>query len=128
MLLTILSTIGIETGNNGVLLGYGLLAGFIVAISLSSQRWLLGYMLGGAVYWLCVEALHNMLISSFGLSDWNSYVAAMAISWSPLAVWVLYRALRYEDVSRTVQKKRELAAARYIEHSPVYDDNYQPRF
>ena len=33
-----------------------------------------------------------------------------------------------EDVSRTVHEQRELQAARYIEHTPVYDDDYQPRF
>ena len=52
----------------------------------------------------------------------------MGISWLPLIAWVLYRALRYEDVSRTVHEQRELQAARYIEHTPVYDDDYQPRF
>ena len=45
-----------------------------------------------------------------------------------LVGWVLYRALRYEDVSRTVQQQRALEAARYKEHTPVYDDDYQPRF
>ena len=128
MFLTIFSIVGIDTWGSGALIGYGLLVGFIIAIALSSQRWLLWYVLGGMVYWLSVEALHNMLVNGFGLSDWHSYVAAMAISWLPLAGWVLYRALRYEDVSRTVQQERELAAARYIEHSPIYDDNYQPRF
>ena len=52
----------------------------------------------------------------------------MGIAWIPLAAWILYRALRYDDVSQTVSQQRELEAARYIEHTPVYDDNYQPRF
>lgn len=128
MFLTIFSVAGIDTLGGSALLGYGLLASFIIAISLSSQRWLLWYVLGGMVYWFGIEVLHNILVNGFGLSDWHSYVIALAISWLPLAGWVLYRALRYEDVSRTVQQERELAAARYIEHTPIYDDNYQPRF
>ena len=123
-----LSSISIEPLNNGAWLGYGLLAGLIVAIALSSQRWLLWYVLGGVVYWLAVESIHSMLMSWTGLSDWHGYVTAMGISWLPLFAWVLYRALRYDDVSTTLQQQRALEAARYVEHSPIYDDDYTPRF
>lgn len=131
MLLTLFSFIGIGTWSSAALLGYGLLAGLIVALALSSQRWLLLYLFGGMAYWLAVEAIQSLLYTRpmlSELSEWHSYVIAMGISWLPLASWVLYRALRYEDVSQTVQQQRELAAARYIEHTPVYDDDYQPRF
>ena len=51
MLSTVFSMASIETlsavGNTSALLGYGILASLIVAISLSSQRWLLWYVLGG---------------------------------------------------------------------------------
>ncbi|MDE0490939.1 hypothetical protein NK638_05225 [Psychrobacter sp. A3] len=82
-------------------------------------------------YWLAVEAVQSLLVSRpalLALSEWHSYVIAMGISWLPLAGWVLYRAIRYDDVSQSVQQQRELQAARYIEHTPVYDDDYQPRF
>ncbi len=128
MFLTLLSSMSIETLGNGAWLGYGLLAGLIIAIALSSQRWLLWYVLGGVVYWLAVESIHSMLMSWTGLSDWHGYVTAMGISWLPLFAWVLYRALRYDDVSTTLQQQRALEAARYIEHSPIYDDDYTPRF
>ncbi|WP_299188983.1 AciT family ciprofloxacin tolerance protein [uncultured Psychrobacter sp.] len=128
MFLTIFSVAGVDTLGGSALLGYGLLASFIIAIAFTSQRWLLWYMLGGMIYWLSVEVLHSALMSGFGLSDWHSYVVAFGISWLPLAGWVLYRALRYDDVSRTVQQERERAAARYVEHTPIYDDHYQPRF
>ncbi len=128
MLLTIFSVAGMDTLGGSALLGYGLLASFIVAITVLSQRWLLWYVFGGVLYWLSVEMLHNVLVSNFGLSDWHSYVAAMGISWLPLAGWVLYRALRYDDVSQTVQQERKRASARYVEHTPIYDDHYQPRF
>lgn len=128
MLLTIFSTFASETWGAGAILGTGLLMGLVLALALSSQRWLLWYLFGGMAYWLAVEAIYSLLSYWSVLSEWHNYVVAMGISWLPLIGWVLYRALRYEDVSRTVHQQRELQAARYIEHTPVYDDDYQPRF
>lgn len=128
MLLTIFSTFASETWGAGAILGTGLLLGLLLALALSSQRWLLWYLFGGMAYWLAVEAIYSLLSYWSVLSEWHNYVVAMGISWLPLIGWVLYRALRYEDVSRTVHQQRELQAARYIEHTPVYDDDYQPRF
>lgn len=131
MLMTIFSFIGLDTWSNAALLGYSLLAGLVVALAFSSQRWLLLYLFGGMAYWLAVEGIQSVISSRpmlAELSEWHSYVVAMGISWLPLVGWVLYRALRYEDVSQAVRQQRELEAARYIEHTPVYDDDYQPRF
>ncbi len=133
MLLTLLSSstlasISVSSLSGAAILGYGLLASLIFAIALSSQRWLLWYVLGGVLYWLAVEIIQSLLISWTTLSQWHTYVVAMGISWLPLFAWVLYRAVRYEDVSLTLQQQRELEAARYIEHSPIYDDDYTPRF
>ena len=128
MLLTIFSTFASETWGAGAILGTGLLMGVVLALALSAQRWLLWYLFGGMAYWLAVEAIYSLLSYWSVLSEWHNYVVAMGISWLPLIGWVLYRALRYEDVSRTVHQQRELQAARYIEHTPVYDDDYQPRF
>ena len=131
MLSTIFSMISIDTWSSTTWLGYGLLAGLVVALALSSQRWLLLYLFGGMAYWLAVEVIQGLLATwsmLSTLSEWHSYVIAMGISWLPLGIWVLYRALRYDDVSQTMQQQRALEAARYIEHTPVYDDDYQPRF
>lgn len=131
MLLTVFSYIGIATWSSTALLGYGGLLSLIMALALSSQRWLLWYLFGGMVYWLVVEVIQSFLVYQpmlSELSEWHSYVIAMGISWLPLVGWVVYRALRYEDVSRAVQQQRALEAARYKEHTPVYDDDYQPRF
>ena len=131
MLLTVFSFIGVATWSNAALLGYGGLVGLIMGLALSSQRWLLWYLFGGMAYWLAVEVIQTLLVNRAmfsELSEWHSYVIAMGISWLPLVGWVVYRALRYEDVSRTVQQQRALEAARYKEHTPVYDDDYQPRF
>ncbi len=131
MLSTVFSVATIETltftTSTSALLGYGLLATLIVAIVLSSQRWLLWYVLGGIAYWMAIEFIHSGLMIWTSLSEWHGYVAAMGISWLPLFSWVLYRALRYDDVSQSMEQERALAAARYVEHSPIYDD-YQPRF
>ena len=128
MLLTLFSTFGSEALSTSTIIGYGLLLSTVVAAALSSQRWLLWYLFGGMAYWLAVEAIHSLLTHWFVLSEWHNYVIAMGISWLPLGAWVLYRALRYDNISRRVLQERELQAARYIEHTPVYDDDYQPRF
>lgn len=131
MLMTIFSFIGLDTWSNAALFGYALLAGLVVTLAFSSQRWLLLYLFGGMAYWLAVEGIQSVISSRpmlADISEWHSYIVAMGISWLPLIGWVLYRALRYEDVSQAVQQQRELEAARYIEHTPVYDDDYQPRF
>ena len=124
----LLSSAPVDTLTSGAWLGYGILVGLILAIGLSSQRWLLWYVAGGVVYWLAVEIIHNLLISWTSLTDWHSYVAAMGISWLPLFSWVLYRALHYDHVSVTLQQQHASEASRYIEHSPIYDDDYTPRF
>lgn len=128
LLSSVLSSVAIGSLSGGAVLGYGLLASLIVAIALSSQRWLLWYVLGGVIYWLAVETIQSLLIGWTSLSEWHSYVTAMGISWLPLFAWILYRALRYEDVSISVQQRRTNEAERYVEHSPIYDDDYTPRF
>ncbi len=128
MFSTVFSMISMDMASSGMLLAIGMGAGFAIALAVSAQRWLLWYLLGGMGYWLGVEAIYYSVSQWFTLSEWHSYVVAMGISWLPLVAWVLYRALRFDDVSQTVQQRRELEAARYVEHSPVYDDDYTPRF
>ncbi|MBO1531247.1 hypothetical protein J3492_08475 [Psychrobacter sp. F1192] len=128
MFSTVFSTIGTDIWGSSALLGGIILLAVSAIIAVSSQRWLLWYVVGGIAYFIAVEMTHNLILSWFAFSDWHSYVAALAISWLPLATWVLYRALRYDDVSDALQREREQAKARYIEHTPIYDDHYQPRF
>lgn len=128
MISTIFAIFNIEAMSSGTLLGYGLLLGMVLAIAITSQRWLLWYVFGGMMYWTAVEVIQSLVSGWLVLSEWHTYIVAMGISWLPLAVWVLYRALRYEDVSQSLQQQRQQQAARYVEHSPVYDDDYTPRF
>ena len=128
MLSTIFSIFGTNVLSSSALFVLGLIVLLVVALAFSAHRWLLSYLFGGMIFWLTVELIQSMTSNWFELSEWHSYLVAMGISWLPLGIWVLYRALRYEDVSSTLQQQREQAAARYIEHSPVYDDDYTPRF
>lgn len=128
MFSTILSSAGGEMWNHSALVGYGLLVCLIVVLALSSQRWLLGYLFGGMLYWLTVEVINIALLNWLTLSEWNSYVTAIGISWLPLFGWVLYRVLRYDTVSATTYQKYDGEATHYSEHTPIYDDDYQPRF
>lgn len=132
MLLAVFSVASVEALSiplsTSALLGYSLLASLIVVILLSSQRWLLWYVFGGIAYWSAIELIHSGLMIWSALDEWHGYVAAMGLSWLPLFAWVLYRALRYEDISKALAEERALAAARYVEHSPIYDDDYRPRF
>lgn len=131
MLLTTFSFIGVDTWSGATWLGYGVLTALVIALALSPQRWLLLYLFGGMIYWMGVEVVQSILSGRSvlsELSEWHRYMIAMVINWLPLAGWVLYRALCFDDVSRSVSQQRELQAARYVEHTPVYDDDYQPRF
>ena len=83
MLLTIFSIFASETWSAGAILGTGLLMGLLLALALSSQRWLLWYLFGGMAYWLAVEAIHSLLTYWLVLSEWHNYVVAMGISWLP---------------------------------------------
>lgn len=106
--------------------------GFILALALCLQRWLLWCLFGSVMYWVSVEVVYKLLLSWLPLSDWNSYVAAMGVCWLPLFSWIVYRLLRYNQVSYRPQRQHELNAdnhvSRYIEHTPVYDADFQPRF
>lgn len=134
MLLTVFLSADTDMGmwRGAVLFGAGILMGFSLAIALSMQHWLGRYLLGALLFLLSVVLVHSLLRSYLAVTQWHSYVIALGISWLPLYIWVLYRALCYEDVSQTVAQKRAIAAAKaaatYVEHSPVYDDDFQPRF
>lgn len=127
MLSIILSSSEISFWNGSALFGVGILAGMMVALAASSQRWLLRYVIGAIGYGFIVELLHIAMMRWLALSDWHGYVAAIGVSWLPLFGWILYRALRFDDVSTAMTHERKRAAARYVEHSPIYDE-YTPRF
>ncbi|WP_352336900.1 hypothetical protein [Psychrobacter sp. 16-MNA-CIBAN-0192] len=147
------------------LFGYAVVSGFLLALTLATQRWL-WWLVGAILYWLGVDKLYRWLSSWLPLTDWECYVLAMGLCWLPFALWILYRILRYGSVSHVKAAKIKLAditvkidakrshveaagcksenlqprnmkpksitdsATKHnaIEHSPVYNANFQPRF
>ncbi|GAA0316751.1 hypothetical protein GCM10009129_12680 [Psychrobacter aestuarii] len=112
----------------GLLFVIGMSLGFLAAVLLPAQRWLLWYVCGGVLYTLLVALIHSSLVHFAQLSTWHSYVLALGISWLPLFAWVLYRALRYDDVSGRVAQARRTHPPRLVEHTPVYGEDFEPRF
>ncbi|WP_199507575.1 MULTISPECIES: hypothetical protein [unclassified Psychrobacter] len=128
MLLLVGLTQGTVALQGGLLFVVGMSLGFLAAVLLPAQRWLLWYVCGGVLYVLAVALIHSSLVYFGQLSTWYSYVLALGISWLPLFAWVLYRALRYDDVSKRVAKARKAHSPRLLEHTPVYGDDFEPRF
>lgn len=119
-------------------LGFVLLGVGVVATLFSAHRYLLGYMVAGMAYWLVIEGLHAFIASYSSLTDWNSYMAALTITWLPLAIALAYRYAHKPNVLSSAElvaspqptKASEatgLSSEKYIEHTPVYS-NYEPRF
>lgn len=127
MLLLTLLDHDINLWRAGMLFIGGMLMGFAATIAYYSRHWLLLSLVGGTGFVLSLIIIQQLLISWLALSQWHSYVAALGISWLPFGGWVLYRALRYEDLSQTVAQQRAAANTHLIEHTPIYDD-FEPRF
>ena len=129
---TMLFTVGLTHDavaiQGGLLFAIGMALGFLAAVLLPAQRWLLWYVCGGVLYVLGVAVIHSSLVYFAHLSTWYSYVLALGISWLPLFAWVLYRALRYDDVSGHVAQARKAHPPPLLEHTPVYGDDFEPRF
>lgn len=107
--------------------GIGVITGLITALALSQKRWLLTYLGGGMLYWFAIHLLHHKLCNWFGISDWHGYVVALGLSWLPLFIWISYRLWRYDSltVNKPSVASKDLSCR---EHSPIYDDKFQPRF
>ena len=159
MIVAILVSGDISALSTGALFGCGVVSGFLLALTLSAQRWL-WWVVGAVLYWLSVDMLYQWLSIWLPLTNWECYVLAMGLCWLPFALWISYRILRYGSVShiKTVEvktlnikiisvkskdinhssigdsgmKHRDTKHTRNsyncIEHSPVYNEDFQPRF
>lgn len=85
----------------------------IVAVMMSPYRRWIGFMFAGMLFWGVLELLRFAVQNVFELSTTYSYLTAVS-----LAMLLLTLLLLRED--RLAQK--QLANRRYIEHTPVYDD------
>lgn len=102
--------------------GFGVASGLLLALAISAKRWLIGYLVAGLLYWFAMDGLQQWLTQRFLVSDWHGFVMAFAVSWLPLCLWAGYRVLRNDVLAAQSPKPR------ISEHSPVYDDDFQPRF
>ncbi|WP_182406882.1 hypothetical protein [Psychrobacter sp. GP33] len=159
MIVAILVSGDISALSTGALFGCGVVSGFLLALTLSAQRWL-WWVVGAILYWLSVDLLYQWLSSWLPLTNWECYVLAMGLCWLPFALWISYRILRYGSVSniKTVEvktlnikiisvKSKDINHSSIadsdmkhrdtkhthnsyncIEHSPVYNEDFQPRF
>lgn len=106
------------------ILGYGLLIVGVIATAISAQhRYLLLYTLAGMAYWLVVEVLQTGFVSMTEMTQWHGYVSALMVSWVSLIGWLAYRNVYLVKK----QKAQRVAAAKYVEHTPVYK-NYHPKY
>jgi len=121
-MMTVLPVLDDTLLSTQTIFGLGIAVGLLTALAISAKRWLLGYLIGGLIYWGVIDGLHHWLTQQFLVSDWHGFVIAFALSLLPLFFWVSYRVLRYDMLNCQKQKPA------LTEHSPVYDSGFQPRF
>ncbi len=101
------------TANLATYLGSALIVIAIFAVLFSPYRRWLGFMLAGMMFWAVLELVRFGIQSVFVLPTTYSYLSALSI-----AMVLLTLLLLRED--RAAQK--QLADRRYIEHTPIYDE------
>ena len=101
------------TANLATIIGMGLIATALIAVFFSPYRRWLSFMLAGMLVWGLIEVIRFGTQTVFELPIAYSYLTAMA---SAMVVFSLV--LLRED--RRVE--RAVANRRYIEHTPVYED------
>lgn len=99
------------SSTTGMMIGGGLLAVGIIIIFFSPYRRWLAFMLAGMVFWSFLEATRVGAQYLFSFNDFQGYMTGIGIALGLLASWLA-----------ATEKKVEAAPVRYIEHTPVYDD------
>lgn len=93
--------------------GFALIAVALVAVFFSPYRHWLGFMLAGMLFWGCIEAIRFSVHNIFEISVAYSYLAAISTAMLGLIAFLLLADNRAQ---------KAVAARRYIEHTPVYED------
>ena len=104
------------TANLATIIGMGLIATALIAVFFSPYRRWLSFMLAGMLVWGLIEVIRFGTQTVFELPIAYSYLTAMA---SAMVVFSLV--LLREDR----RAERAVANRRYIEHTPVYEDEQQ---
>lgn len=103
------------TLNVATYIGGALILFSVIAVLLSPYRRWLGFMLAGMLFWAVLELVRFAVQSAFDISTTYSYLIALSF-----AMFMLTLLLLRED--REAQK--QLANRRFIEHTPIYDDEH----
>ena len=111
--LDVLTEVLMFTASLATNLGLAMIVIAIVAVLLSPYRRWIGFMFAGMMFWGVLELVRFGVQSVFDLPTTYSYLTALS-----LAMVLLTLLLLRED--RVAQK--QLANRRYIEHTPIYDD------
>ncbi|AOA59683.1 AciT family ciprofloxacin tolerance protein [Acinetobacter larvae] len=95
------------------ILGFSLIAVALSAIFFSPYRHWLGFMFAGMLFWGLLETVRFSVQNLFDLSLALSYLTAFSVAMLALTAYLLHEDKR---------SQKALANRRYIEHTPVYDE------
>lgn len=104
------------TANLATIVGFGLIATALIAVFFSPYRRWLSFMLAGMLVWGLIEVIRFGTQTVFELPMTYSYLTAVTS-----AIVVFSLVLLREDR----RAERAVASRRYIEHTPVYEDDQQ---
>ncbi|ALD02377.1 MAG: ciprofloxacin tolerance protein AciT [Acinetobacter sp.] len=104
------------TANLATIVGLSLIAAALIAVFFSPYRRLLSFMFAGMLFWGLIETVRFSTQIVFDLPIAYSYLTALMLAMSIVIVLLLREDRRAE---------RALAKRRYIEHTPVYEDDQQ---
>ena len=104
------------TANLATIVGLSLIAAALIAVFFSPYRRLLSFMFAGMLFWGLIETVRLSTQIVFDLPIAYSYLTALMLAMSIVIVLLLREDRRAE---------RALAKRRYIEHTPVYEDDQQ---
>ncbi|RKG30104.1 AciT family ciprofloxacin tolerance protein [Acinetobacter tianfuensis] len=104
------------TANFATILGLSLVAAAVIAVFFSPYRRWLNYMFAGMLAWGMIEVIRFGAQAVFELPMAYSYLVALM---SAMAVFIL---MLFAEDRRAEQRA---AKRRYIEHTPVYEDDQQ---
>lgn len=104
------------TANLATIVGLSLIAAALIAVFFSPYRRLLSFMFAGMLFWGLIETVRFSTQIVFDLPIAYSYLTALMLVMSIVIVLLLREDRRAE---------RALAKRRYIEHTPVYEDDQQ---
>ncbi|TCM68709.1 hypothetical protein EC844_10485 [Acinetobacter calcoaceticus] len=93
--------------------GFSLIAVALAAVFFSPYRPWLGFMFAGMMFWGILEAVRFSVQNVFEISVAYSYLAALSVAMLSLTVYLLREDNRAQ---------KALANRRYIEHTPVYEE------